>query len=91
MQHVSCHLSCHLLVQSPEELCGVCTEAVQVYQLVKAWLQVDVAALRVRGSVLQTAEAEGLTYQAYWFSTTLALGAFLKVGSLFPHHPTEAG
>lgn len=44
------------------------------------WLQVDVAALRVRGSVLQTAEAEGLTYQAYWFSTTLALGAFLKVG-----------
>lgn len=46
------------------------------------WLQVDVAAVRVRGSVLQTAEAEGLTYQAYWFSTTLALGAFLKVGTV---------
>ncbi|KAK9865078.1 hypothetical protein WJX84_008101 [Apatococcus fuscideae] len=44
--------------------------------------EVDVAALRVRGSVLQTAEAEGLTYQAYWFSTTLALGAFLKVRSI---------
>lgn len=42
-------------------------------------LQVDVAALRLRDSILTSAETEGLTYQAYWLSTTLALGAFLKV------------
>ena len=39
----------------------------------------DVAALRLRDSILTSAETEGLTYQAYWLSTTLALGAFLKV------------
>lgn len=37
------------------------------------------AALRLRDSILTSAETEGLTYQAYWLSTTLALGAFLKV------------
>lgn len=37
------------------------------------------AALRIRDSILTSAETEGLTYQAYWLSTTLALGAFLKV------------
>ena len=42
--------------------------------------QVDAAATRVRDSILSTAEAEGLTYQSYWLSSTLALGAFLKVG-----------
>ena len=36
------------------------------------------AALRLRDSILTSAETEGLTYQAYWLSTTLALGAFLK-------------
>ena len=41
-------------------------------------LQVDTAALRLRDSILTSAETEGLTYQAYWLSTTLALGAFLK-------------
>jgi hypothetical protein len=41
--------------------------------------QVDTAALRLRDSILTSAETEGLTYQAYWLSTTLALGAFLKV------------
>ena len=46
-------------------------------------LQVDVAALRLRDSILTSAETEGLTYQAYWLSTTLALGAFLKVS---PQH-----
>jgi hypothetical protein len=45
--------------------------------------QVDLAALRIRDSILTSAETEGLTYQAYWLSTTLALGAFLKV-SLLP-------
>ncbi len=40
--------------------------------------QVDAAALRLRDSILTSAETEGLTYQAYWLSTTLALGAFLK-------------
>jgi hypothetical protein len=40
--------------------------------------QVDTAALRLRDSILTSAETEGLTYQAYWLSTTLALGAFLK-------------
>ncbi len=39
---------------------------------------VDAAALRLRDSILTSAETEGLTYQAYWLSTTLALGAFLK-------------
>lgn len=39
----------------------------------------DVAALRLRDSILTSAETEGLTYQGYWLSTTLALGAFLKV------------
>ena len=38
----------------------------------------DTAALRLRDSILTSAETEGLTYQAYWLSTTLALGAFLK-------------
>lgn len=42
-------------------------------------VQVEAAATRVRDSVLNSAEAEGLTYQAYWLSATLALGAFLKV------------
>ena len=42
-------------------------------------LQVDAAAARVRDSVLSSAEAEGLTYQAYWLSATVALGALLKV------------
>ena len=37
------------------------------------------AALRLRDSILTSAETEGLTYQGYWLSTTLALGAFLKV------------
>ena len=41
-------------------------------------VQVDTAALRLRDSILTSAETEGLTYQAYWLSTTLALGAFLK-------------
>ncbi len=41
-------------------------------------MQVDTAALRLRDSILTSAETEGLTYQAYWLSTTLALGAFLK-------------
>ena len=51
-------------------------------------VQVDAAATRVRDSVLSTAEAEGLTYQSYWLSATLALGAFLKVTSacLCLHH-----
>ena len=56
-------------------------------------LQVDTAALRLRDSILTSAETEGLTYQAYWLSTTLALGAFLKArplagipGSLLKHH-----
>jgi hypothetical protein len=44
-------------------------------------MQVDVAAMRLRDSVLSSAEQEGLTHQAYWLSTTLALGAFLKVSS----------
>ncbi|KAK9842297.1 hypothetical protein WJX81_005127 [Elliptochloris bilobata] len=44
--------------------------------------EVDVAALRLRDSILTSAETEGLTYQAYWLSTTLALGAFLKVRSI---------
>ncbi|KAK9796643.1 hypothetical protein WJX73_007169 [Symbiochloris irregularis] len=44
--------------------------------------EVEAAATRVRDNVLSTAEAEGLTYQAYWLSATLALGAFLKVRSI---------
>ncbi|EIE22795.1 hypothetical protein COCSUDRAFT_47698 [Coccomyxa subellipsoidea C-169] len=44
--------------------------------------EVDVAALRLRDSILTSAETEGLTYQGYWLSTTLALGAFLKVRSI---------
>lgn len=39
------------------------------------------AALRLRDSILTSAETEGLTYQGYWLSTTLALGAFLKASS----------
>lgn len=41
--------------------------------------QVDVASTRLKDSILSSAEQEGLTHQAYWLSTTLALGAFLKV------------
>jgi hypothetical protein len=52
-------------------------------------LQVDVAAMRLRDSVLSSAEQEGLTHQAYWLSTTLALGAFLKVSSS-PSEITDA-
>ncbi|KAK9829628.1 hypothetical protein WJX72_006968 [[Myrmecia] bisecta] len=44
--------------------------------------EVDMAALRMRDSILSTAETEGLIYQAYMLSTTLALGAFLKVRSI---------
>ena len=43
-----------------------------------AFVQVDVAATRLRDSVVSTAESD-LTSQAYWLSATLALGAFLKV------------
>lgn len=50
--------------------------------------QVDVAALRLRDSILTSAETEGLTYQGYWLSTTLALGAFLKVSD--PSHAEHA-
>ena len=62
----------------------------------KRSLQVDTAALRLRDSILTSAETEGLTYQAYWLSTTLALGAFLKArplagtpGSLLQHEPAS--
>ena len=53
-------------------------------------MQVDVAAGRLRDSVVSTAESD-LTSQAYWLSATLALGAFLKVCSpsysrLLDHH-----
>ena len=50
-------------------------------------MQIDVAAIRVRESVVSAAELEGLTAQAYWLSTTLALGAFLKVRRLEPALP----
>ena len=60
--------------------------------MMESCLQVDTAALRLRDSILTSAETEGLTYQAYWLSTTLALGAFLKarplpgtLGSLLKH------
>lgn len=47
------------------------------------------AALRLRDSILTSAETEGLTYQAYWLSTTLALGAFLKARVLpYPTLPS---
>ena len=49
-------------------------------------MQVDVAAGRLRDSVVSTAESD-LTSQAYWLSATLALGAFLKVCS--PSHPDQ--
>ena len=52
----------------------------------RAWVcgQVDVAAARLRDSVVSTAESD-LTSQAYWLSATLALGAFLKVCFPSPH------
>ncbi|KAL3147636.1 hypothetical protein ABBQ38_014686 [Trebouxia sp. C0009 RCD-2024] len=43
--------------------------------------EVDVAAGRLRDTVVSTAESD-LTSQAYWLSATLALGAFLKVRSI---------
>ena len=42
-------------------------------------MQMDAAVSRLRDGILSTAEADGLTGQAYWLSSTLALGAFLKV------------
>ena len=42
-------------------------------------MQLDAAVARLRDGILSTAEADGLTGQAYWLSSTLALGAFLKV------------
>ena len=42
-------------------------------------MQLDAAVARLREGILGTAEADGLTGQAYWLSSTLALGAFLKV------------
>lgn len=55
-----------------------------------AWsgVQVDVAAARLRDSVVSTAESD-LTSQAYWLSATLALGAFLKVCSPLLSSPFE--
>ena len=47
-------------------------------------MQVDVAAARLRDSVVSTAESD-LTSQAYWLSATLALGAFLKVCARLLH------
>ena len=43
-------------------------------------LQVGLAADWLRRDIIGVAEAGGLQAQAYWLSTTLALGAFLKVG-----------
>ena len=40
--------------------------------------QVDAASARLRDAVLAAADAEGLGCQAYWLSSTLALGALLK-------------
>ena len=56
-----------------------------------AWcaLQVDVAAGRLRDTVVSTAESD-LTSQAYWLSATLALGAFLKVCASSPQASTDA-
>ena len=45
--------------------------------------EVDGAAVRIRDGILASAESEGLTLQAYWLSTTLALGAFLKASLAF--------
>ena len=70
----------HVLSSDSDGLSSAGSEMVQGVEL--SWLraaQVDAAAGRVRDSVLSTAEAEGLTYQSYWLSATLALGAFLKV------------
>ena len=38
------------------------------------------AAGYLRRDIIAAAEAGGMQGQAYWLSTTLALGAFLKVG-----------
>jgi hypothetical protein len=40
--------------------------------------QVDVAALQLRKRIVARSGTEGFQVQAYWLSTTLALGAFLK-------------
>ena len=53
-------------------------------------MQVDAAAARVRDNILTSAEAEGLTYQAYWLSATLALGAFLKVSTYHQCTPKQS-
>jgi len=49
-----------------------------------AWrpAEVDAAATALRDAVLAAADAEGLGCQAYWLSSTLALGALLKVRSI---------
>ena len=44
-------------------------------------LQVSLAADCLRKDILAASESGGLQAQAYWLSTTLALGAFLKVCS----------
>ena len=62
-----------------EHLMGHCMAAHRNVNGVFFCVQIDVAAIRVRESVVNAAELEGLTAQAYWLSTTLALGAFLKV------------
>lgn len=51
--------------------------------LATIWTPSDVmlAADYLRKDIIIAAEAGGLQAQAYWLSTTLALGAFLKVTS----------
>ena len=47
-------------------------------------VQMEGAVSRLRDGILGAAEADGLTGQAYWLSSTLALGAFLKVCAPHP-------
>lgn len=67
-----------------------CPVAVWAVAEMAVVLQVDAAAAQLRDSVLSTAEAEGLTYQSYWLSSTLALGAFLKVHTCSSLHCLHA-
>ena len=49
-----------------------------VTQSLSSQLQVGLAADWLRRDIIGVAESGGLQAQAYWLSTTLALGAFLK-------------
>ena len=72
------HTASHDIVAQPWTSASLGVSVVVVDALHEV-LQVGLAADWLRRDIIGVAESGGLQAQAYWLSTTLALGAFLKV------------